>query len=85
MSLNTAIAGLNEALERLEGALDKDANPAKAEATEEVQRLNLDRAELARKLDQSEDGARRVREANREVSRRLIAAMEAVRTVVERG
>ena len=87
MSLLNAIDDLNEALGRLEGSVDRFGNerPKSPDRNEELQRLNIDRAELAGKLDTAEDRARRLREANREVSRRLIAAMESIRAVTGRA
>ena len=53
-------------------------------AAAEVQRMNADRARLARSLDEAEARAIRLDEANREVSRRLVAAMEAIRGFIEK-
>ena len=87
MTVTKALDGLNDALKRLEDAIEvpQDRGRGKPSGREEVHRLNLDRAELARKLDRSENTAQQLRDANREVSRRLIAAMEALRTVLERA
>lgn len=52
---------------------------------EEVQRLNEDRAALAAELDRAEERATRLAESNREVARRLVTVMEAVRTVLDRA
>ena len=74
------------ALDALEGALDgrseRSADYAEAEA--EVQRMNADRARLAEELDKSEARAERLTEANKEVSRRLVVAMETIRAVLDR-
>lgn len=87
MTVATAIESLNRAVSRLEGSFEaaQTDRAAKPSVAEEVQRLNLDRAELARKLDQSEERFRSAADANREVSRRLIAAMEAIRSVAGRS
>ncbi|MGU3576958.1 DUF4164 domain-containing protein [Brucellaceae bacterium C25G] len=88
-----AEATLTQALERLEKALngleqavdirlDKEGDFAEAE--EEVQRMNADRSKLAQELDNSEARAERLETANREVSRRLVTAMETIRTVLDR-
>ena len=50
----------------------------------EVQRMNADRSRLAQELDNSEARAERLEEANKEVSRRLVAAMETIRAVLDR-
>ena len=88
MSITTALSGLNQALDRLEKAVDDtraDAEGPEARRHAEVHRLNLDRAALAARLDRAEETARRMRDANREVSQRLIGAMETIRTVLEQN
>ena len=55
-----------------------------SEAEAEVQRMNSDRAKLATELDNSEARAERLEEANKEVSRRLVTAMETIRAVLDR-
>ena len=55
-----------------------------SEAEAEVQRMNADRARLAQELDNSEARGERLEEANREVSRRLVTAMETIRAVLDR-
>ncbi|AAL51493.1 hypothetical cytosolic protein [Brucella melitensis bv. 1 str. 16M] len=49
-----------------------------------MQRMNADRSRLAQELDQSEARAERLEAANREVSRRLVTAMETIRAVLDR-
>ena len=46
--------------------------------------MNADRAKLATELDSSEARAERLEEANKEVSRRLVTAMETIRAVLDR-
>ena len=75
----TALQGLSKALSRLEKK-ERDF----ADAEEEVQRLNADRSRLAQELDHSEERAERLAEANKEVSRRLVTAMETIRAVLDR-
>lgn len=55
-----------------------------AEAEEEIQRMNADRARLAHELDGSEARGERLEAANKEVSRRLVTAMETIRAVLDR-
>jgi hypothetical protein len=50
----------------------------------EVRRVHTDRSRLAQELDQSEFRANRLEEVNREVSRRLVTAMETIRAVLDR-
>ncbi len=82
----SALEEMVKALSRLENAVDGRVEKQRDfdEAEEEVQRLNADRTRLAQELDQSEDRASRLEEANREVSRRLVTAMETIRAVLDR-
>jgi hypothetical protein len=48
-----------------------------------VQELEADRSELARKLDAAEARAARLEAVNREVSAKLVAAMEKVRALID--
>jgi chromosome segregation ATPase len=85
-TLKEVIARLGKAIETLEIAvaarLEQDADYSEAEA--EVQRMNADRARLAHELDNSEARAERLEDANKEVSRRLVTAMETIRAVLDR-
>jgi chromosome segregation ATPase len=80
------IARLGKAIDTLEDAvaarIEREQDYGEAEA--EVQRMNADRARLAQELDSSEARADRLEEANKEVSRRLVAAMETIRAVLDR-
>lgn len=84
--LATALARLNKALESLDNAVSSslESGVAAASTSEEIQLMAEDRSRLARDLDSSEDRAKRLEETNREVSRRLVAAMETVRNVLDR-
>ncbi|MBN9077257.1 MAG: hypothetical protein BGN87_09875 [Rhizobiales bacterium 65-79] len=85
-TLREAIGRLGKAIETLEVAvaarLDDHVDASEVEA--EVQRMNADRAKLAQELDNSEARAERLENANREVSRRLVTAMETIRAVLDR-
>jgi hypothetical protein len=85
-TLREAIGRLTKAIEMLESAastrLDERVDATEVEA--EVQRMNADRAKLAQELDNSEARAERLENANREVSRRLVTAMETIRAVLDR-
>ena len=85
-TLKEVIQRLGKAIEALEDAvaarLERDQDLLETEA--EVQRLNADRARLAQELDNSEARGERLEEANREVSRRLVTAMETIRAVLDR-
>ncbi len=85
-TLKEVIGRLGKAIEALESAvgarIEQDADYSEAEA--EVQRMNADRARLAQELDGSEARAERLEDANKEVSRRLVTAMETIRAVLDR-
>ncbi|NKB50905.1 MAG: DUF4164 family protein [Rhizobiaceae bacterium] len=83
--LGTALARLNKALDSLDNAVDAslESTHTSGSSGEEVQRMAEDRAKLAQELDSSEDRAKRLEATNREVSRRLVAAMETVRGVLD--
>ncbi|MCL7998441.1 DUF4164 domain-containing protein [Brucella pseudogrignonensis] len=85
-TLRQVLERLDKALNTLEQAVDLrlDKEGDFAEAEEEVQRMNADRSKLAQELDQSEARAERLEAANREVSRRLVTAMETIRAVLDR-
>lgn len=80
------MALLEKAIDKLETVvdvrLDREQNLTDAEA--EVQRMGADRARLAEALDNAEARSHRLDNVNREVSRRLVDAMEAIRSVLER-
>ena len=77
--MNRAVSAMEEAVA---SRAEQDVNYAEAE--EEVQRLNADRSRLAQELDNSEARAERLTAANKEVSRRLVTAMETIRAVLDR-
>ena len=85
-TLREVIGRLGAAVEALESAvaarLENDQDYQEADA--EAQRMNADRARLAQELDSSEARSERLEEANREVSRRLVTAMETIRAVLDR-
>ena len=85
-TLKEVIGRLGKAIDTLEQAvglrLDHDQDYSEAEV--EVQRMSADRAKLATELDSSEARAERLEEANKEVSRRLVTAMETIRAVLDR-
>ncbi|KAA0971152.1 DUF4164 family protein [Aureimonas fodinaquatilis] len=83
-TLSGASERLQRALERLEQVSARIADKsATATVDEEIQRMTVDRGRLATELDACMLKAGRLEEANREVSRRLVAAMEAIRQVME--
>lgn len=85
-SLDQALERITRALTMLENAVEArlEGQGQLDEIEEEVQRMNADRSRLAQELDKSESRAERLEQANKEVSRRLITAMETIRAVIER-
>jgi hypothetical protein len=85
-TVNAAIEELRNAIQSLEiaidGRFDKEKDVSEFEG--EVRRVNTDRSRLAQELDQSQFRANRLEEVNREVSRRLVTAMETIRAVLDR-
>lgn len=85
-TLREVIARLGRAMDALENAVAarQEHEQDYSEAEAEVQRMNADRSRLAQELDNSEARAERLEEANKEVSRRLVTAMETIRAVLDR-
>ncbi len=52
-------------------------------ADEQVQRMAEDRTRLARELDEATARANSLKDINRDVSNRLVSAMETVRSVID--
>ncbi|HUG62565.1 MAG TPA: DUF4164 domain-containing protein [Methylomirabilota bacterium] len=84
-SLDAALAKLDQALARLESAAEHrlSADGTIAGLETQIARLGEDRSRLAVDLDGAVARAGRLEDANREVSRRLVAAMESIRTVLD--
>lgn len=85
-TLKEVIARLGKAIDVLEQAADArlEREQDYSESDAEAQRLNADRARLAQELDAAEARSERLEEANKEVSRRLVTAMETIRAVLDR-
>ena len=85
-TIETSLARLDAAIGRLAGAVERrSAFERDAGALqEELNRLGEDRSRLAQVLDRAEARSARLEETNREVSNRLVAAMESIRAVIER-
>ena len=85
-TVDDALRRLKSALDLLDGAVERRLEGARAvnSLEGEVHRLGTDRSRLAQSLDAAEARAARLEEANKEVSRRLVAAMEAIREVLAR-
>ncbi|MDQ1186898.1 DUF4164 domain-containing protein [Agrobacterium larrymoorei] len=85
-TIHVALSELSSAITSLENALDMrlERQRESGEVESEVKRVHVDRARLAQELDQSQFRANRLEEVNREVSRRLVTAMETIRAVLDR-
>ncbi len=85
-TVQSALTELNAAFRNLENAIDMriERQRETGEIDSEVKRVHVDRARLAHELDQAEFRANRLEEVNREVSRRLVTAMETIRAVLDR-
>ncbi len=86
VSANAALKRLESALDFLESAVERrlEGTLEVASLENELHRLGTDRSRLAQSLDAAEARTARLEEANNEVSRRLIAAMESIRSVLDR-
>ena len=84
--LDNALSRLNTALNALDAAVGRrlEADQERGALEVELQRMDEDRARLAQSLDSTEARSQRLEDANREVSKRLVAAMESIRTVLDR-
>lgn len=86
-TIEYALQRLQSAVGLLEGAIEgRFEGEQQARGMEaEMQRLGTDRSRLAQSLDAAEARSARLEEANREVSRRLVAAMESIREILARN
>ena len=84
--LEEAFSKLNQALEKLDTIVDArlERESVLLDTEAEVQRMGADRARLAESLDNVQDRAQKLEHVNREVSRRIVDAMESIRGVIER-
>jgi len=84
-SLDGALSRLDSALSGLERAVEKrvSADQTLGGLQNQIQRLGEDRSRLAGDLDAQKSHSNTLEEANREVSRRLVSAMESIRTVLD--
>ncbi|MEP3276809.1 MAG: DUF4164 domain-containing protein [Stappiaceae bacterium] len=83
--LDSALSRMSSALRDLEASVDRRLKSDRTVATlhEEVQHLGDDRAQMAEALDAATARSERLEAANRDVSRRLVTAMETIRSVLE--
>ena len=84
-TIDEALARLARSLDVFEASLNRrlEADKTVASMEDELQRLGADRSQLAQTLDEAEARSARLESANKEVSRRLVAAMESIRVVLD--
>jgi hypothetical protein len=84
-TIDSATRRLTLALEALEAAVERkiDIDRSRSILTEQVHALDADRSKLASDLDSQTARARRLEAANRDIARRIDAAMENIRAVLE--
>lgn len=82
---DTVVRRLALALDALEAAVERrrEADRSEDGLVEQVQALGNDRARLAAELDAVSARARQLEAANREASRRIELAMDAIRVAME--
>ncbi len=83
--LETSLRRLGLALTTLEAAVERrfDRDRSLSGLEDELARAGEDRSRLAGELDQEKTRSARLEETNHEVSRRLVAAMESIRSVLD--
>ena len=86
LSIDEALRRLEAALVKVEDALDRRVEGAAAVSglEGELHRLGTDRSRLAQSLDAAEARSARLEDANAQVSRGLVAAMESIREMLAR-
>ena len=85
-SVHDSVSELNAALRELDKQVEIliERQQQVVHSDEEIQRLASNSAKLAKELDDAQTRANRLAQTNGEVSRRLVGAMEMIRTVLDR-
>jgi hypothetical protein len=85
--MEIATRRLAHALEMLDAAIDRRLEKERNEArlSEQLHAIGADRSRLAAELDVQTARSRQLETANREIARRLDAAMKNIRSVLDRG
>jgi len=78
---------LDHSIEKLESVVEGhlENKVANQDYAAEVQRMGADRSRLAGSLDDAEVRCQRLENVNREVSSRLVNAMETIRAVIDKS
>jgi chromosome segregation ATPase len=84
-AIESATRRLSQALDVLEAAVDRRLEAARNAAglAEQLHALGGDRARLAAELDAETARARRLEATNHDIARRLDAAMDTIRSVID--
>ena len=84
-TIDSATRRFTQALDMLDAAVERriEIDRSRTLLVEQFQALDADRAKLAADLDTQTAKARRLETANRDIARRLDAAMENIRNVIE--
>ena len=84
--VESVLVKLGDSIDVLEGIVDGkvDKKSANQDFAAEVQRMGADRVRLANSLDDAEARCQRLESVNREVSSRLVNAMETIRCVLDK-
>ncbi|MHA1157475.1 MAG: DUF4164 domain-containing protein [Alphaproteobacteria bacterium] len=82
--MEQALLRLDGAIRSLESSIDGQSERIQAarDLEDALHQLGLDRSRLAQSLDKAESRSDSLEEVNREVSRRLVDAMDAIRDVL---
>jgi predicted nucleic acid-binding Zn-ribbon protein len=85
VDVELALQRLNKAVSSLEVSVERRIHSDRSlnVLQEDLQRLGEDRSQLANDLDKAEARANRLEGANKDVSRRLVSAMETIRSVLD--
>ena len=85
IAIDSATKRLTQALDALDSAVDRriEIDRSRAILTDQVHALDADRAKLAADLDTQTARAHRLETTNRDIARRLDAAMENIRMVLD--
>lgn len=86
-SIDTATKRLTQALDALDAAVERrlEADRSAARLADQIHALGTDRARLAAELDTQTARSRKLETANREIARRLDAAIENISSVLDAG
>jgi hypothetical protein len=84
-AIESATRRFTQALDMLDAAVDRriEVDRSRGLLTEQVHALDADRAKLAADLDAQLGKVRSLESVNREIARRLDAAMDSIRHVLE--